>query len=121
MAAQLWRYPAMTIAQRVAQVSSTMESASRAGEFVQLARALALADVADGGLAGAAQRLEANRGSPRVVECLRSAVAAGTTAAWSDLVPYQALADGFLQTVARASVFEALRASDAWRVLPPNT
>src|SRR5262245_3058687 len=101
----------MTIAQRVAQVSSKIESESRAGEFLQLAHALALATMAEGGLPGVVRYVEATRGSPRVVECLKSAVAAGTTTAWSDLVPYQALADGFLQTVARASVFEVLRAT----------
>src|SRR5262245_56790792 len=110
----------MTIAARVAQVSSKIESGTRAGEFIQLAHALALADVADGGLIGAVQRLEANRGSPRVIEVLKAAVSAGTTTAWADLVTFQAMADGFLQTVARTSVLEAVRTNGDWRLLPPN-
>jgi hypothetical protein len=106
-----------SIARQIGVVSSQIENATRTNEFAMSARCLLAAK----GLPEAAEFARGVRATERVQSLLKSAVAAGTTTDLADLVPFQQVADAFLQTVASASVFEALRANGDWRILPANT
>ena len=111
----------MTIAQRIGVVRADIATATAAGEFASLARSLAIAGSASGVL-GALRHAESNGATPRVVEILRAASAAGSTSDWgSELVAYRQIAGSFLESMARNSAFEAIRVAGGWRTLPLNT
>jgi hypothetical protein len=109
----------MSIVQRIARMKTDSELQTRAGEFLQIARALAMAGP-QGGLTHAARLAQSNNSSIRVQSILKSAVDAGSTSSLSQLVDYRLVAAGFLETLARASVFEAIRVAGGWRVVPLN-
>lgn len=91
-------------------------TAERAGEFMQYARLLAASPDDPLGALNVAE----HAGAPdRVLLCLRSAAAAGTTTdpSWaSSLAAYRVMAAGFLQSLATASVFDAMLAGGMRRV-----
>jgi hypothetical protein len=90
----------------------------RAGDFLCYARALAKAK---GDPALAARQAEHDGASARVVEVLKSAVSAGTTAdsSWaSALTPYRVMSDGFLASLSSLSAFDAMLASGSMRRVP---
>jgi hypothetical protein len=107
----------MSRLERLAEVSERIESTSRAGEFIAVARFL-LAAKGDG-LPGALARAEAARATPRVISILKDAVSAGSMADenWAgSLVDYQIATGGFLDSLRYLSVFDRLLADGMRRV-----
>ncbi len=84
------------------------EQSSGAGEFVALARALALAD---GDPLQAQQRALLSFGCSRAHEILKAAVGGGTTsdATWAGaLAPYRSISNGFIESLKSISAFDAI-------------
>jgi len=111
----------MTIAQRIAQVNANMENATRVREFGAYARYLLLSK----GLPATARQLaEENNASPRVLNILKSAVAAGSTTDqhWAGaFADYGLLASAFIQSLAPFSAFDTALADGAFVKVPLRT
>jgi hypothetical protein len=109
----------MTIASQLAHLNATTEARARAAEFVHFAKYLMLER---GSIFAALKTAEANRATPRIVECLKAATTVGTTsdANWaSPLAPYSQIVDGFLSGLVNASAFDAMLGD--MRVFPLHT
>jgi Phage capsid family len=97
----------MTIIQKVAQVSANPEHATRTREFASYTRYLL---ESRGALATAREIAEQSGAPPRVVNILKSAVAAGDTTDphWAGaLADYNLIAQAFFQSLAPFSAFDA--------------
>ena len=93
----------MTIAQQVARVSANVETATRAGEFVQAVRFLMI------GKGNATRLAEELRAPAHVIEFIKSPAAAGSMTGWGQpLASFQNLATAFLSSLSGISVFDAL-------------
>src|SRR5262245_22886920 len=98
----------MTIAQRVAQVSSDIETRTRVGEFIALARLLMLTK---GDKLQAAEIAEARRLSARVAEVFRkSAVAPVSLTTASALAEYTGTTAAFLESLRTYGAFDRMLA-----------
>ena len=104
----------MSISNRVSQfvpAVAKMEAATRAHEFVALARAIALGD-------------SERAGTAKLVNIAKTGVAAGTTVgdAWAgELSQYNLIAQGFLNTLSGYSVFDKVAGDGAFARLPMHT
>jgi HK97 family phage major capsid protein len=111
----------MTIAQRIGQVNANMESATRQREFISFAKYLL---DAKGQPALAWENAKQNRALPRVVEILRSAVAAGGTTdpAWAGaLTDYNLIAQAFLGSLRQFSAFDQVLTDGSFLRVPLRT
>ena len=95
----------MTILQKVAQVSNSIECATRSGEFCAVARYITLA----GELGGALRLAEADELSPRVISILKTATTVGALSSWgSTLGEFSNVVAAFLDTLKNVSAFDTL-------------
>jgi hypothetical protein len=89
-------------------VQADLETRTRAGEFVGIARTL-VASAKTGGLLLAARMAESHRMSPRVVSILKSAVASGTTSGWgASISEYQDTVSAFLESLSVVGAFDRM-------------
>jgi hypothetical protein len=102
----------MTIASRIGQVVANTENASRAAEFFQLARYVA---VRQDYLAGPERDARTKLLSPRVKEVIKAAVlpTSTTDAGFAD---YAALATAFLESLRGISIFDTVLNGGGLRV-----
>jgi Phage capsid family len=94
----------MSIAQQIGKVSANLENATRAGEFVALVKTLM---AAGGDSMQALEMAQAARANERIITCLKTAVAAGSTTSLSALYDYRVAVGGFLGSI-RNGAFDAL-------------
>lgn len=108
----------MTIAQHIGQVSASLETSTKAREFVGCAKSL----LAARGNAGEAARYAEHFGfSDRVVQVLKGAVTAGSTGVpgWAEEVTAFRLAgEAFAQSLKNYSAFDAILGDRSFLVLP---
>jgi hypothetical protein len=111
----------MSIVQQISKISSNVEVATRAGEFVRYAKNLL---EAKGRLTYAREIAARNGSSYRICDILQKAAEAGTTTSdtWaSALAPYQQLSAGFISSLAAYSCFDSISASGAFVAMPMMT
>jgi HK97 family phage major capsid protein len=111
----------MTIMQQIGRAAANVDSKRRAAEFTRYAVELLRAKGHPSQAAAAAQGA---RLPEDIVAVLKSAVTAGTTsnATWAEsLAPYARLSDGFLETVAPYSAFDAIVATGSFFAVPMHT
>jgi HK97 family phage major capsid protein len=113
----------MTIAQRIAKVDAAIETRAASREFIEYARALILAK---GIRTDALELAQSKRvlAGPRVVDVLKSAVAAATTTdtTWaSGLAVYSQISAGFISSLQTFSCFDRIWADNAFVKVPMRT
>src|SRR5262245_29935726 len=114
----------MSIARQIGAVSASIESRTKAFEFVSLCKYLMMAGPS-GTPAAALLEAEAGRAPPSVKDVLKAAVAAGTSTAtgWaSELAQdYRQIAAGFIESLRNESAFQRMLSDNAFRVVPLRT
>ena len=107
----------MSLTQQVRRANADQDVRRASNEFIMLAKCLAVG----GDLPNALEYAKQNRAVERVQEVLKAAVAAGTTTdtAWaSALVPYQSIANGFLESLRNQSAYQSILSDGGFRVVP---